>query len=101
MLQLSTPCLKVSRDVLSNNGCGRLLHILILSRKKECLYVEGLAYATRNRAMDDVVSSSSGGIVTGSFTILYIITALHLVLLSAISCHCSVFNIDVTLLVCR
>ena len=51
--------------------------------------------------MDDVVYSSNGGIATGPFTILYIITALHLVLLSDISCHCSVFNIDVTLLVCR
>ena len=29
MLQLSTPCLKASREVLYNKGCGRLLHIII------------------------------------------------------------------------
>ena len=76
MLQLSTLCLKAFREVLSTNGCGSLSHILILSRKKECLYVEVLAYWTRNRAMwtlttDAVVCSSSGGIATRPFTIVY------------------------------
>ena len=101
MLQLSTPCLKASREVLSTNDCGRLFHILILSGKKECLYVEVLAYGTRNLATDDVVCSSSGGIATRPFTIMYIIIALHIVLLAANGYHCSVFSIVVTLLVCR
>ena len=90
--------------VLSTNGCGRLSHIRILSGKKKCLYVEVLAYWTRNRtmAMGDVVCSSSGGFATRSFTIMYIITAAHVVLLSDDSCHCSVFSIiDVTLLLYR
>ena len=93
--------------VLSTNGCGRLSHIRILSGKKKCLYDEVLAYWTRNRtmwplAMGDVVCSSSGGFTTRSFTIIYIITAVHVVLLSDNSCHCSVFSIiDVTLLLYR
>jgi hypothetical protein len=41
IVQLSTPCLKASREVLSTNGCGRLFHILLYG-KKECLYVEVL-----------------------------------------------------------
>ena len=100
ILQLSTLCLKASKEELSTNGCERLFHILMLS-------VEVLAYGTMNRAMwplatDDVVctGSSSGGtsssffcIATRPFTILYIITALHLVHLSANGCHCSVFSI--------
>ena len=45
--------------------------------------------------------SSKGDIATRPFTILYIIIALHLVLLSANGCHCKVFSINVTLLVCR
>jgi hypothetical protein len=74
ILQLSTACLKASRDVLSTNGSGRLFHILIFSRKNECLYVEVVAYGTRNQAIwplttDDVVCSSSGGIATRPFTI--------------------------------
>jgi hypothetical protein len=79
ILQLITPCLKASREVLSTNGCGRLLHILALSRK-----IEVLAYGRRNCAMwplvtDDVLCSSSGDIARMPFTILYIITALYLV----------------------
>jgi hypothetical protein len=31
MSQLSTPCLKVSREVLSTNGCGRPFQIRIVS----------------------------------------------------------------------
>ena len=93
--------------VLSSNGCGRLSHIRILYGKKKCLYDEVLAYWTWNRtmwplAMGDVVFSSSGGFASRSFTIMYIITAVHVVLLPENGCHCSVFSIiDVTLLLYR
>ena len=42
-------------------------------------------------ATDDVVCSSSGGIAIRSFIILYIITALHVVLLSANDCFSLVY----------
>ena len=93
--------------VLSTNGFGRLSHIRILYGKKKCLYDEILAYWTRNRtmwplALGDVVCSWSGGFAARSFTIMYITTAVHVVLLTENSCHCSVFSIiDVTLLLYR
>ena len=39
LLQISTPCLKASRKVLSTNGCGRLFHIFILSDWEEGMSV--------------------------------------------------------------
>jgi len=35
LLQLSIPCFKASKEVLSTNGCGMLFHISTLSGKKE------------------------------------------------------------------
>ena len=78
MRQLSTPCLKVSREVLSTNGCGRPFQIQIVSGKKECLYSCVLAYRTMNLAVWPLavvvdMCSPVGGIATRPFTILYIV----------------------------
>ena len=45
---MSTPCLKVSREVLSTNGCDRPFQIRFVSGKKECLYSCVLTYGTMN-----------------------------------------------------
>ena len=97
------PCLKVSREVLSTNGCGRPFQIRIVFGK-ECLYSCVLGYGTMNLAVWPLfvvvdVCSSVGDIATRSFTILYIIVAFSMVLLSAKVGHCRVCSIDVTLLV--
>ena len=86
--------------MLSTNGCGRPFQIRIVSGKKECLYSCILAYRTMNLAVVVDVCSSVGGIATRPFTILYIIVAFILALLSAKVGHCRVCSIDVTLLVC-
>ena len=104
MRQLSTPCSKVTREVLSTNGCDRPFQIRIVSGK-ECLYSCFLTYGTMNLAAWPLpvvvdVCSSVGGIATRPFTILYIIVAFILALLSAKVGHCRVCSIDVTLLVC-
>ena len=105
MRQLSTPCSKVTREVLSTNGCGRPFQIRIVSGKKECLYSCAMAYGTMNLDVWPLVvvadvCNSVGGIPTRLFTILYIIVAFIRDLLSVKVGHWRVCSIDVTLLVC-
>ena len=75
-----------------------------MSGKKECLYSCVLAYRTMNLAVWPLAvvdaCSSVGGVATRPFTILYIIVAFILALLSAKVGHCRICSIDVTLLVC-
>ena len=90
--------------MLSTNGCDRPFQIRIVSGKKECVYSCVLAYGTMNLAVWPLavvidVCSSVGGIATRPFTILYIIVAFILALLSVKVGHCRVCSIDVTLLV--
>jgi hypothetical protein len=42
---------RIQGGTIHHNGGGKLFHILIFSRKNECLYVEVLAYGTRNQAI--------------------------------------------------
>ena len=90
--KLSTPCLKASREVLSTKWLWKAVPY------PYTVWEEGMPLGWSSDiwdnesmwplATDDAVYSSNGGIATRPFTILYSITALDLVLLSANGCHC-------------
>ena len=87
--------------VLSTNGCGRLLHILILSGKKKCLQVDVLVHWTRNRAMWPIAHAAQAGILLQGHLKLCTSLQLYMCHYHANSYHCSIFSKYATLLPCR